>query len=171
MNNKSEYNRCALPRLTCKLGEKDLEKWRQEDKLELAKEATIEEKIRERKKVKNKARGSQNRRMELGQPKRKRMRMGEDINKETGEDSKEDKIKTMKPVTPTKRKVTTNEKIRTPKKARKNHDIKQYISCKRWVEEAKLAEGQGQVDGQVHHQHRAGPQHQQGTPTVELGHH
>ena len=72
MNNKAEYNRCALPRLTCKLGEKDLEKWRQEDKLELAKEATIEEKIRERKKVKNKARGSQNRRMELGQLKRKR---------------------------------------------------------------------------------------------------
>ena len=26
MNNKAEYNRCALPRLTAKLGEKDLEK-------------------------------------------------------------------------------------------------------------------------------------------------
>ena len=33
MNNKSEYNRCALPRLTAKLGEKDLEKWRKEDRL------------------------------------------------------------------------------------------------------------------------------------------
>ena len=32
MNNKAEYNRCALPRLTAKLGEKDLEKWRTEDK-------------------------------------------------------------------------------------------------------------------------------------------
>ena len=26
LNNKAEYNRCALPRLTAKLGEKDLEK-------------------------------------------------------------------------------------------------------------------------------------------------
>ena len=32
MNNKTEYNRCALPRLTAKLGEKDLEKWRAEDR-------------------------------------------------------------------------------------------------------------------------------------------
>ena len=48
MNNKSEYNRCALPRLTTKLGEKDLEKWREEDKRELALEASIEEKIRAR---------------------------------------------------------------------------------------------------------------------------
>ena len=31
MNNKAEYNRCALPRLTAKLGEKDLDKWRKED--------------------------------------------------------------------------------------------------------------------------------------------
>ena len=30
MNNKSEYNRCALPRLTAKLGERDMEKWREE---------------------------------------------------------------------------------------------------------------------------------------------
>jgi hypothetical protein len=34
MNGKSEYNRCALPRLTAKLGEKDLEKWRKEDRME-----------------------------------------------------------------------------------------------------------------------------------------
>ena len=35
MNNKSEYNRCALPRLTAKLGEKDMEKWRQCDRQEM----------------------------------------------------------------------------------------------------------------------------------------
>ena len=46
MNNKVEYNRCALPRLTAKLGEKDLDRWREEDRLEMEKEATIEEKIR-----------------------------------------------------------------------------------------------------------------------------
>ena len=31
MISKSEYNRCALPRLTARLGENDLEKWREED--------------------------------------------------------------------------------------------------------------------------------------------
>ena len=44
MNAKSEYNRCALPRLTAKLGEKDMEKWREEDRKETAEEATLEEK-------------------------------------------------------------------------------------------------------------------------------
>ena len=44
-------------RLTTKLGEKDLERWRAEDRLEMEKEASIEEKIRERKKAKSKARG------------------------------------------------------------------------------------------------------------------
>ena len=46
MNKKAEYNRCALPRLTAKLGEKELDKWREEDREEMEKEATIEEKIR-----------------------------------------------------------------------------------------------------------------------------
>ena len=41
MNNKAEYNRCALPRLTAKLGERDMEKWREEDRLEHLQEATI----------------------------------------------------------------------------------------------------------------------------------
>ena len=41
MNNKSEYNRCALPRLTAKLGERDMERWREEDRLEHQLEATI----------------------------------------------------------------------------------------------------------------------------------
>ena len=41
MNNKAEYNHCALPRLTAKLGERDLEKWREGDMEEMRKEATI----------------------------------------------------------------------------------------------------------------------------------
>jgi hypothetical protein len=64
MNNKAEFNRCALPRLTAKLGERDLEKWREEDRKEMEKEATIEEKIRIRKKEKAKRRLETNRRME-----------------------------------------------------------------------------------------------------------
>ena len=56
--NKAEYNRCALPGLTAKLGEKELDKWRAEDRKEMEKEATIEEeKIRIRKKRKAKKGG------------------------------------------------------------------------------------------------------------------
>ena len=33
MNNKADYNRCALPRLTAKLGEKDLERCRERQQL------------------------------------------------------------------------------------------------------------------------------------------
>ena len=75
MNNKSEYNRCALPRLTAKLDEKDMEKWREYDREELEKEATIEEKIRIRKKKRSKERAEKTRRREKGKPKRKRMRV------------------------------------------------------------------------------------------------
>ena len=38
LNSKSEYNRCALPRLTAKLGEKELERWKKDDKAEDEKE-------------------------------------------------------------------------------------------------------------------------------------
>ena len=79
MNNKAEYNRCALPRLTAELGEKDLEKWRKEDRKEMESEATIEEQIRLRKKEKAKKRGEMDRIMEPGQPKRKKMRVEEGI--------------------------------------------------------------------------------------------
>ena len=78
MNAKAEYNRCALPRLAAKLGEKDMEKWREEDRREAAEEATIEEKIRMRKKEKARKRMEASRRMETGQPKRKKQRMEEE---------------------------------------------------------------------------------------------
>ena len=75
MKDMAEYNRFALPRLTAKLGEKDLERWRTEDREEMQREATIEEKIRIRKKEKAKKRGEANRRMDQGQPKKKRLRL------------------------------------------------------------------------------------------------
>ena len=46
LNSKSEYNRCALPRLTTKLGNEDFEKWKEEKLKEKRKENKIEEKIR-----------------------------------------------------------------------------------------------------------------------------
>ena len=45
----------------------------------MEKEATIDEKIRIRKKEKSKKRGEVNIRMEPGQPKKKRMRLGEGV--------------------------------------------------------------------------------------------
>ena len=60
-----------------RLGEKELQKWRDEYKLEMEKESTIEERIRQRKKEKAKRSAEAGRRMEPGQPKRKKMRMEE----------------------------------------------------------------------------------------------
>ena len=82
MNNKSEYNRCALPRLTAKLGERDMEKWREEDRSEHQLEATIEEKIRIRKKDRAKKRAEANRRREKGQPAKKRRKVDRDMKEE-----------------------------------------------------------------------------------------
>ena len=52
-------------RLTTPLGERDLERWREDDRMELEREASIEEKIRIRKKEKAKRRGTTNIRMEM----------------------------------------------------------------------------------------------------------
>ena len=54
----------------------------------MAKEASIEEKIRIRKKEKSKKRGTANRRMEPGQPKKKRGTMGEE-EEDKGEEEEE----------------------------------------------------------------------------------
>jgi hypothetical protein len=131
MNSKSEYNRCAIPRLTTKLGEKDLERWRAEDRLEMEKEASIEEKIRERKKAKSKARGEQNRRMEPGQPSKKRMRLDREGRQEERTEKQDKEILT---TTPAKRKGN-QEKQRTPKRVRMNYNIRKYITCRRWRDE------------------------------------
>ena len=88
LNAKAEYNRCALPRLTAKLGEKDLEKWRKEDKAEMEKEASIEEKIRTRKKAKAKERASKSRRMEQGQPAKKKRR----VEHQEGDEQDQDQV-------------------------------------------------------------------------------
>jgi hypothetical protein len=135
MNNKAEYNRCALLRLTAKLGERDLEKWREEDRLEQAREATIEEKIRLRKKEKAKKRGDANRRMEKGQSARKRRKVSreQEGGKETQdsmatpETEERQHQRVGKTSTPKKRKVGEEERrtpSKTPKKKRKNADMK-----------------------------------------------
>ena len=136
MNAKSEYNRCALPRLTAKLGERELEKWREQDKQETIKEASLEEKIRNRKKAKTKERGAANRRRDQEQPARKRRRV-----EPTGEadcidgdipPQEEEEKRQIPPKTPQKRKVAVGEReMKNPKRMRRI-DIRGYITCKKW---------------------------------------
>ena len=151
MNAKAEYNRCALPRLAAKLGEKDMEKWREEDRKEAADEASLEEKIRIRRKEKAKRRIEASRRMETGQPKRKKRRVeeeeGEVPGTRTGGGGEVPPVGGLvqegSPVQPRsppkKRKVNKEEAHQQLKKRRPNGDMKRYITCKRWKEEEKRA--------------------------------
>ena len=145
LNAKSEYNRCALPRLTSKLGEKDLDRWRKEDREEQEKEASLEEKIRIRKKNLAKERGRANRRIDTGQPQRKKLRTeGKEeeggIEERAEEDQKRER--TILIETPKKRKVLQEEKERkkTPKKRRRNQDIKRIASLRRTWSQRKSKE-------------------------------
>ena len=56
LNSKSEYNRCAIPRLTTKIGEKMYQKWEKNEKEEKIKEVELEEKIRNLQKERNRGR-------------------------------------------------------------------------------------------------------------------
>ena len=53
VNSRSEFNQCAIPRLVTKLGEKELKKWREEDKEMEQNEEKVEEQIRMLKKERN----------------------------------------------------------------------------------------------------------------------
>ena len=58
LNSKSEYNRCALPRLTTKLGAEEFEEWKKELKEEKLKEEDLKKKIRVLRKQRNKNRNA-----------------------------------------------------------------------------------------------------------------
>ena len=76
LNSKSEYNRCALPRLGLKMGEADFREKRKEEEEEKRKDEDLEEKIRGLKK----SRMKQRRRQPKNPPARKKMKL-EDGNK------------------------------------------------------------------------------------------
>ena len=54
LNSKSEYNRCALPRMGLKMGEAEFKEKRKEDEEEKKREEDIENKIKEMKKERGK---------------------------------------------------------------------------------------------------------------------
>ena len=58
LNSKAEYNRCAIPWLTTKIGEKDYTRWGEDEKEEKIREFQLEEKIRKLRKMRNMRRGT-----------------------------------------------------------------------------------------------------------------
>ena len=58
LNSRSEFNRCAVPRLTCKLGDKEFKKYEKEMTSELAKEEEQIGKIRQLVKARNRDRNT-----------------------------------------------------------------------------------------------------------------
>ena len=56
LNSRSEYNRCSLPRLSTKLGDKEFKKYEKELEEARRKEEGLEERIRDMRKTRNRAR-------------------------------------------------------------------------------------------------------------------
>ena len=75
LNSRSEYNRCSLPRLSTRLGDKEYKKYEKELEEEVRKEETLENRIREMRKNRNKNRRS---RHQQTQPSAKRRKTGEE---------------------------------------------------------------------------------------------
>ena len=89
LNSKSEYNRCALPRLTTKIGEENFYKMEQRRKEEKEREKEMERKIRELK-----IKSGQNRREEPGtldQPAQKRRKLTKEEYKRLLQEKKDSK--------------------------------------------------------------------------------
>ena len=81
LNSKAEFNRCAIPRLGLKMGEKEYKEKGKELKEEEEKEAQIEEKIKQLRKNINKYRNP--RRPDKNQPERKRRKVDTSADQET----------------------------------------------------------------------------------------
>ena len=79
LNSRSEYNRCSLPRLCTQVGDGEYKKYNKELELEKQEEEKLENKIRELRKVKNKARLHPTREQGPSQ-KRRRLNSNEYIN-------------------------------------------------------------------------------------------
>ena len=83
LNLKSEYNRCALPRLTAQIGEETLKKFENKNRKEKEEEKELEKKVRVLRSTKNKKNNKYRREnaTEFEQPAGKRRRINEDDHK------------------------------------------------------------------------------------------
>ena len=84
LNSKSEYNRCALPRLVTRMGEKEVKKWKEKEDAEIWKEEELAEKIRNLRKNRNKER------QVTRYPAAKRRKLSEDSYENGGRDTTKD---------------------------------------------------------------------------------
>ena len=127
LNSRSEYNRCAVPRLMCKLGDAAYKKYEKETEQELAKEETIMSKIRQMRKDFNR-RTHQTR---APPPKRRK----------TGEDSyiceQEQQKKTS---SPEKRRQEENPSTEPQPKKSRREDIREFMKENEKVEAEKEPE-------------------------------
>ena len=73
------------------------------------------------------------RRMDQGQPKRKKIRLEEEDKVTGGEDQRRNHQKTQ--ITSPKKRKENRGADKPAKKARPNYDIKRYITCRRWKEQ------------------------------------
>ena len=125
MNNRAEFNRCAIPRLVTKLGERELKQWREEDKEMQNKEERVEEQIRMMKKERNRNRAGIQRKA----PNPKRQKLDED-----GERSQDDQQVRKQWIIPETEKRKWGEKeekercMNEPKRLKKD-DIRFFMKC------------------------------------------
>ena len=83
LNSRSEYNRCSLPRLSTKMGDKEFKQWEKEIEEESRKDEMLEDRIKEMRKTRNKANGkNRGNRPTKDQPAKKRRRMDIEGNSE-----------------------------------------------------------------------------------------
>lgn len=118
LNSRSEFNRCAIPRLVAKLGDKELKLWREKDKEREKAEEKIEEEIRMMKKSRNKDRASHQRR----DPKSKRQKLDEDAPVEITAARRETEMQEGE-----KRKIPEQEIVGGTKKKLKRSDIRYFV--------------------------------------------
>ena len=107
LNSKSEYNRCSLPRLTTKLGEKEIKEGKEEEKREKRREDEIGRKIREMKIERSKKRREPE---EENQSKRRR------VEREDKEENSEDENKEENPKEESEKKEEREKEKRRKKK-------------------------------------------------------
>ena len=73
LNSKSEYNRCALPRLQSKVGETEFKTWADEKREDKEKEKELENKIRDLRMIRNRARKPTNKENEMPAEKKRKL--------------------------------------------------------------------------------------------------
>jgi hypothetical protein len=123
LNSRSEFNRCAVPRLMCKLGDKTFKKHEQEMELDMAREETQVYKIRELIKARNKERGQ---RLNRKAPAAKRRKLDNEMH-----EARQDQQELEKSSQEKRKSDESHETDTQPPKRMKTSDIRQFMQAER----------------------------------------